>query len=171
MSNSFSNRVSAAVAPADITAIKAAIASIKTKLPFLIGLTAAERQTIPKINEANRVFTSDAISAVVNNADMLPAYFNAGELRKDLELYTALDEVALMLAQLSEQVSDTQMLAGSEAFITALSSYRLFGAAAAAGVPGADAIADMLAARFAGQGGTGPAPAGGGGTTTDTPSA
>jgi hypothetical protein len=155
MSNSFSNRVSAGLIAADITAIKAAIATIKTKLPFLVGLTTAERQSIPKMNQMNRLFATDAVNAVANNADMLPAYFTAGELRKDLDLYVALDEIALVLAQLSEQVSDTQMLAGSEAYISALSAYRLFGSAATAGVPGADAVADMLAARFAGQGGPG----------------
>ncbi|MFM2387448.1 MAG: hypothetical protein RL660_2205 [Bacteroidota bacterium] len=151
MSNTFTNRVSAAVAPADLTAIKTAIATIKSKLPFLIGLTNEERISIPKISEANRVFTSDAIMAVANNADMLPAYFNATELKRDLELYNTLDEIAIMLAQLTEQVSDTQMLAGSEAYVSALSAYRLFGAASVAGVAGADAIYDLLAARFANQ--------------------
>lgn len=159
MSNTFSNRVSASLAATAITNIKDALHTIKTQMPFLIGLTTEERMTIPKISEANRVFTADALNAIANNADMLPTYFQAGELKLDFDLYTALDEINLIMGQLAEQVSDTQMLAGSEAYISALTSYRLFGAAAAAGVPGSDAIYNALKVRFQEQGGNGNAAA------------
>ncbi|GBL35327.1 hypothetical protein EMGBS15_09220 [Filimonas sp.] len=165
MSNSFSNRVSATLAAAAIANIKTAIATIKTNMPFLVGITTQERQTIPKINEANRVFTADALNAVANNANMLPAYFNAAELKLDYDLYTALDEINLLITQLAELINDTQTLAGSEAYISALSAYRLFGAAAAGGVPGADAVYEALAQRFKNQGPSGETPA----PTPDTP--
>ena len=84
MSNTFSNRVSASLAAAAITNIKTAIATIKTNMPFLVGLTVQERINIPKISEANRVFTADGLNAVANNANMLPAYFNAAELKLSL---------------------------------------------------------------------------------------
>lgn len=148
MSNSFSNRVSASLSATAVGNIKTAITSIKTNLPFLVGLTNGERQAIPKINEANKVFTADALTAAVNNNNIIPAYVSATELKLDLDLYNALDEVNLLLSQLNEQVNDTQMLAGSEAYISALTIYRLFGAAAKAGVPGADTVYDMLANRF-----------------------
>ena len=44
------------------------------------------------------------------------------------------------------------MIAGSEAYASALTAYRLFEAAAKAGVLGADAAYIPLAERFAGQG-------------------
>lgn len=159
MSNVFSNRVSASLSATAVTSIKASIASIKAQMPFLVGATIEERQNMPKISEANRVFTSDALVAVQNNGDMLPAYFQAAELSLDYKLYEAIDEVALIVSQLAELISDTQMIAGSEAYVTSLTAYRLFGAAAAAGVPGADAVYEALKARFAGQGPNGgPAP-------------
>ncbi len=163
MSNLFSNRVAATLPAASIATIKTAIATIKTNLPFLVGLTTEERASIPKISEVNRVFTKDALNAVQNNASMLPGYYNPADLRMDMELYEAIDEINLLINQLSELINDTQMLAGSEAYISALAAYRLFGAAAAAGVPGADAIYDSLAARFKGQGNTSTTP------PTDTP--
>jgi hypothetical protein len=49
-------------------------------------------------------------------------------------------------------------LAGSEAYIGGLSTYKLIASAADAGVPGADAIFSQLKQRFAGQGGTGTIP-------------
>jgi hypothetical protein len=152
MSNSLSNRINASLAPAAITNIKTAIATIKTNLPFLLGLTPEERIALPKINVANRVFVADALNAVINNASMLPAYFVAADLKNDYDLYVALDEINLLFSQLAEQINDTQMLAGSEAFVSALSAYRLFAAAAAGGVQGADAVNDMLAERFKTQG-------------------
>ena len=51
------------------------------------------------------------------------------------------------------------MLAGSEAYVTALAAYRNFEAAAKAGIQGADTIYELLKARFSGQGGTGAATA------------
>ena len=56
--------------------------------------------------------------------------------------------------QLLEKIEDTQLLAGSEAYVSGLAFYKLVSAAAEAGVPGADAVSDLLRARFAGQGGT-----------------
>ncbi len=61
MSNVFSNRVSATLSATAITNIKNHIAGIKAEMPFLVGATVEERQTMPKISEANRVFTSDAV--------------------------------------------------------------------------------------------------------------
>lgn len=49
-------------------------------------------------------------------------------------------------------------MAGSESYVSALTAYKLFGSAADAGVPGADAIYNQLKQRFAGQGGTGTTP-------------
>jgi hypothetical protein len=60
---------------------------------------------------------------------------------------------------LSEKISDTQMLAGSEAYITSLAAYRMFEGAAKAGMAGADSVYDELKQHFAGQGGSGEKPA------------
>jgi hypothetical protein len=46
-------------------------------------------------------------------------------------------------------MEDTQMLAGSEAYSSALTAYKLFQAASEAGLKGSDAIYDSLKARFA----------------------
>ena len=54
------------------------------------------------------------------------------------------------------KLNDTQMIAGSEAYVTALTAYRLFDAAAKAGVAGADTVNDLLKVRFADQGSSAP---------------
>jgi hypothetical protein len=152
------NRLNTVMADADIAEVKGFIKNIYGKMPFLIGLTTDERVTLPKISENNKVFVGDSINALVNNAPMLPSYLNVADIKNDLTLYEQLDELEMMALQLVEKIQDTRMLCGSEAYVSSLAAYRLFEAAASAGIPGADAIYDALKQRFAGQGPTGTTP-------------
>ncbi len=111
-------------------------------------MTPEQRQTIPKINNSNKTFTEDAINVINNNADYIPAYFQSAEPAKDLTLFEQMDEIGLVVRQLTEKIEDTRMLAGSEAYISALTVYRLVEAAANAGVPGADTAYAQLKERF-----------------------
>jgi hypothetical protein len=72
---------------------------VRSTLPFLIGLTNDERQSLPKMSKVNRGFTDDAINAIGNNAAMFPAYLDVTELRKDLQLYDQLDELVALANQ------------------------------------------------------------------------
>ncbi|WP_312766937.1 hypothetical protein [Epilithonimonas sp.] len=79
-------------------------------------------------------------------------------MQTDLTLFAQLDELIALHNQLGEKLQDTQLLAGSEAYVGALTLYKLFGSAADAGVAGSDAVYNQLKQRFAGQGGGGNAP-------------
>jgi hypothetical protein len=152
------NRLNTVMKDAEITAVKNLIKDIYGNMPFLIGLTTDERVTLPKISENNKVFVSDSINALANNAPMLPSYLNAADIKSDLTLYEQLDELEMLALQLVEKIQDTRMLCGSEAYTSSLTAYRLFEAAASAGIPGADSIYDALKQRFAGQGSSAPTP-------------
>lgn len=158
MSNLTNNRLNITATPAQITAVKTALATATTNLPFLIGLTVEERIALPAIDVNNKIFTEDAITAGVNNAAMLPAYLSVTNMQSDLTLFTQLEEVIALVKQLLEKLEDTQLLAGSESYSSALALYKLFGSAAESGVPGADAIVAQLRQRFANQGGSGTPP-------------
>lgn len=155
MSNLSNNRINTTVTAAQITAVKGALQTIATNLPFLIGLTVDERIALPAINVNNKTFTEDAINVAVNNASLIPSYVAVGTMQNDMSLFTQLDEIIILTKQLLEKLEDTQLLAGSEAYVGALAVYKLIGSASDAGVPGADAIYDQLRQRFAGQGGAG----------------
>ncbi len=152
------NRLNTVMPDADIAEVKGFIKNIYGKMPFLTGLTTDERVTLPKISENNKVFVGDSINALANNAPMLPSYLNVADIKSDLTLYEQLDELEMLALQLVEKIQDTRMLCGSEAYVSSLAAYRLFEAAAMAGIPGADAIYDTLKQRFAGQGPTGTTP-------------
>ena len=152
MSNIMINRVNVAITPENVQAVKDALASIQQILPFLIGLTPAERVYLPKISVSNKVFTEDAILATTNNPDFLPAFVKAEDIKKDLDLFHALDEVVVLTRQIAEKLADTQMLAGSEAYTSALTVYKIFGAAATSGVAGSKTLYEQLRQRFTGMG-------------------
>lgn len=155
MSNLSNNRLNITATTAQITAVKTALQTIATNLPFLTGLTVEERITLPAINVSNKAFTEDAINVAVNNSTLIPAYVNVPNMQNDLTLFTQLDEIIILTKQLLEKLEDTQLLAGSEAYVGALAVYKLISSASDAGVPGTDAIYDQLRQRFSGQGGAG----------------
>lgn len=158
MSNLTNNRINITATAAQLTAVKTALQTITDNLPFLIGLTAQERTALPAINVNNKAFAEDAINAAVNNSTLIPSYLSVTNMQNDLTLFTQLDELVGLTNQLCERLEDTKLLAGSESYVAALALYKLFGSAADAGVPGADAIVTQLKTRFAGQGGAGTPP-------------
>ncbi|OYX84935.1 MAG: hypothetical protein B7Y83_06470 [Flavobacteriales bacterium 32-34-25] len=149
MSNLLNNRVNTTATAAQLTAVKAAFQTILTNLPFLVGLTADERKSLNAIDVNNKAFTEDALNAAVNNATLVPGYISVPNMQSDLTLFAQMDEISGLANQLCERIEDTKMLAGSEAYNTALSLYKSFGTAADAGVLGADSIVDKLKTRFA----------------------
>lgn len=158
MSNLTNNRVNITATAAQITAVKTALQTITTNLPFLVGLTVDERIALPSIDVNNKAFTEDAINAGVNNATLIPSYVSVPNMQNDMTLFSQLDEVLGLVNQLQEKLEDTKLLAGSEAYTSALALYKLFGAAADSGVAGADAVVSQLRSRFAGQGGAAKSP-------------
>lgn len=150
-----SNRLSAVITDSNMEDIRSAIHSIYAMLPFLTGLTIDERKSLPKINDSNKTFTEDAVTSANNNAQLIPSYFDPIEMERDLLLYEKLDELWLILSQLVQKIDDTRMLAGSEAYTSALVFYKLTESAVKAAVPGAQSVYAMLKQRFADQGNSG----------------
>ncbi|HPW87765.1 MAG TPA: hypothetical protein PK067_00760 [Kaistella chaponensis] len=154
MANLTNNRLNIVATEAQITAAKNSLVQFDAQFPFLIGLTVEEKTTLPAINVDNKIFTEDAINAAVNNMDMLPGYLSVSGVQTDMKLFNQLDELVPMVRKQLEKLEDTRFLAGSEAYTTALMIYKLFGAAAESGIPGADAIVAQLRERFTSNGNT-----------------
>lgn len=154
MANLTNNRLNIVATEAQITAAKNSLVQFDAQFPFLIGLTVEEKTTLPAINVDNKIFTEDAINAAVNNMDMLPGYLSVIGVQTDMKLFNQLDELVPMVRKQLEKLEDTRFLAGSEAYTTALMIYKLFGAAAESGIPGADAIVAQLRERFTSNGNT-----------------
>lgn len=154
MSNLTNNRINVTLTASQITNVKNSFQNILANLPMLTGLTVEERSSLPKIDVNNKIFTEDAINAAVNNASLLPSYVSITNMQNDLTLYTQLDELLGLARQLCERLEDTQMLAGSEAYVNALTAYKLFVSASEAGIQGTDSIVSQLKQRFSSSGNT-----------------
>lgn len=165
MTNIHQNRINTTMTATQVANVKQALQTILSNMPFLTGLSETERIALPKMNVSNKVFVEDTLNAAANNAGLLPTYLSIANTQTDYTLFEQLEELQLLVNQLSEKIDDTRLLAGSEAYGSALVAYRLFGGAAEAGVAGADTIYTQLRARFSGQGGSGNTP-----PPTDSPS-
>jgi hypothetical protein len=124
-----------------------AIATIKTKLPFLIDLSPEERRALPKTGDKINSFVAKALEVAQQNGDFLPRSFDVDEFATDMALYEDLRSIALALSPLNELVDDTMLEVGSEAYAAALVVYQY--AKNAGQGAGLDAVADELSKRFA----------------------
>jgi hypothetical protein len=116
--------------------------------PYLLALTPAERQGLSKMGEKSISFVEKAYDFARHNPALVPPYLNMDEFGVDFAdahgLWTLLNTVQ----QLEENIDDTEMAAGSEAYAAARAFYESVKAAAKQDIPGAKAIYAELRTRF-----------------------
>ena len=67
MANLQNNRLNVTATAEQMTAVKTALQTINTNLPFLVGLTDAERSSLSSMDVNNKTFTEDALNSANNN--------------------------------------------------------------------------------------------------------
>jgi hypothetical protein len=129
---------------------QAALESIQQlqSLPFLIGLSNADKRKITKMGEKSRTFVDRALSVAKQNPDILPTRFDIEEFERDVDLYNTLYPINTALSKLNELVDSTLMAVGSDAYTTALDVYAL--AKISKGVTGLEDLRSALGNRFRG---------------------
>ncbi|MEP4534968.1 MAG: hypothetical protein ABJ004_17875 [Cyclobacteriaceae bacterium] len=143
------NVISIEIPPADVQAVKDALATIQSTLaPYVLALTPEQRKTIPKMSDGTEPFVSKVMDYATSDPQFAPPYMDVPELKKDFDAVTALMPLLRTVDQLKSNLNDTTMMAGSEAFVSALSYYNSVKMAAKMNIPGAKAIYDDLAKRF-----------------------
>jgi hypothetical protein len=118
------NRVSATISEADQQAVLAAIETIRQKLPFLIDLSPEQRRSLPKMGDKSRAFVGKALAVAQHNSNFLPRSFSVEEMERDVKLTESLQPILVSLTRLFEQLDDTFMEVGSEAYAAALVVYQ-----------------------------------------------
>ncbi len=141
--------IDATVSDEQKATILSAISAIEGDLDFLVNLTPQERQTLPKMGNSTQSFVSKSLEIAANNPQFVPPYVDVPAMQKDYELAVRLQGIEMQIASLLEKVADTNLAAGSEAYVTALTLYNSIKAAAKVNVPGANALATELGERFA----------------------
>jgi len=136
----------------DESAINAAIQVLQEKLmPHLLSLTPEERQEMAKMGDKTVAFVTKSLEYAGQKPEIVPQYINNDEFEKDVNGVSKLREFYQPIEGICNALSDTIMVAGSEAYSAALSVYHSIKDAAKRGVPGAQTIYDDLKQRFPGR--------------------
>jgi hypothetical protein len=136
--------------PADVLAtvrtnISAAITAL---LPYVVPLTPTERRDIPKMGEKTLSFVEKSYEFAEANPSLRPSFLNMTEFQVDMTDAVGLRVVRNITLQLLENIDDTEMIAGSEAYQASLGFYNNVKLLAAQDVPGAKAVYEELKKRF-----------------------
>lgn len=100
---------------ADVQAVKAAIATLQDKLPFLARLTADEREAIFKTGAQGLFQAQRAQAAAPNVPGGLPQRFQALEFTPDVDLVTVLTNLVTAVEQLVAEMAAERPAVGGEA--------------------------------------------------------
>lgn len=146
--NQPNNLVSATLSKQSLQKVHQALETIQNEMDFLVSLTTKQRQSLPKISTANRLFVEKALESAKRNDHILPQYIDMEEVERDFVLFQQLVEVRERMGELNEKITDTQMVAGSEAYMSMLAYYNSCSWAARSGVPGAKTVYSNLKTRF-----------------------
>ncbi|VFN05269.1 MAG: hypothetical protein BECKG1743E_GA0114224_108413 [Candidatus Kentron sp. G] len=122
--------IDASLSPEDIQAIKDAVDTIIQKLPFLVNLTPKERKSLFKAGPDGVSFLQNALNAAQDHPTIFPASFRATEFKRDVDLFTTLTDIGIIVASLASEIDDTRIAVGSEAMQEASQIYTYVKAAA-----------------------------------------
>ena len=100
---------------ADLTALRGALATIRTTLgDRTVSLTPEQRRSLVKMGDNTRTFCTQAIDALQANAASLPADFDLAELEQDMADHEALDAFYTEFEQVGELIEDTLKATASD---------------------------------------------------------
>jgi hypothetical protein len=144
------NQISVVIPQATVEAVTTKLQECKTMLaPFLKTLSARERKQLFKMGNKTVSTVQKTKSYVETNGEFAPNYMDKVEFLKDEAVVTQLGPVVNLANQLAIDVSDTVMLAGSEALKQSLYYYGAVKQAQEKGVASAKPIYEDLSERFA----------------------
>ena len=144
------NQISIEIPQAVIDTVTQKLLECKTALaPYVQGLTDKERKEMFKMGDKTVATVQKTKRYVDTNPEFIPAYMDKMEFLKDEAVVTQLDPISNLAQQITTDVTDTVMLAGSEAIKQALFYYGTVKEADSKGAPTAKPIYDDLKARFA----------------------
>ena len=117
------NTIDASLTPEDRTAIEGHLTAIQAALPFLADLTPDERRSLPKMGDKSRAFVERTLEVARQDVSFLPRNLDIEAFARDLALWMQLESLRSRVARLAELLDDTQLAAGSEAYLAALEVY------------------------------------------------
>ena len=116
--------------------------------PYLVVLTAQERQALAKMEEETLKFLEISHGFAVEYPDLFPSFMNTAVFKEKFSAVHALSCFAGRLNNFRDHICDTEMLAGSHAMEVAMTFYQTVKMAARRDIPGARVIFEELKPRL-----------------------
>lgn len=143
------NKISIQLSDKDLKAAKDAIKVLTATLnPLLITLTNEERMASPKMGDGTEPFVEKTLEYFKSNPEFALPYLDVVEMEKDFNAAKDLRNLLNPLQQLIQQLDDSILQAGSEAYVTSLAYYTGVKNAARMNIPGAKVVYEELRTRF-----------------------
>lgn len=114
----------------------------------MVALSPQERQTIPKVGDGTFPFVEKVMEYAKKDEQFMPPFVQLEEMEKDWSVVKELMPILRDLQQVQSNLDDTVMLAGSEAYVGALSYYNSVKYGAQVNVADAKVIFEDLRQRF-----------------------
>lgn len=147
------NLISFNIPEADLAEIEASIATLQTKLmPHLIKLSPEERQELLKMGDKTIAFAQKSLEYCQSNPDLVPPFVNVQELAIDLAAVKTIRAIYHPMQQMTNALSDTMSVSGSESLSACLMFYSSVKNATRSSNLKAETIYDDLSKRFPGRG-------------------
>jgi len=146
------NLISFTIPDKEKAEIAAAINTLRDKLlPRLKSLKPEERMEMLKMGDKTTAFVHKALEHCAMNPELSPQYLDIKEFDSDIMAVDYLRSIYAPLTQITDSISDTIMLAGSDAYNAALIFYTAVRSAHRENIAKAGTIYEDLATRFPGK--------------------
>ena len=146
------NRSNVVIPQTVIDEVTTKLNEIKTALaPYVVNLTAEERKDLFKMSDKSQAFVTKVAEYTNTNPEFIPPFMSKPNLQLDLDNAMKLEPILQVAHQVCDNVSDTKMVSGSEAFLEALTYYNSVKQADKNGVANARSIYEELSKRFPGR--------------------
>jgi len=141
------NLVSAKPDPAAAAAVKAALATARQKLPYLVDLSPAQRHDLPKMGPNTYPFVVRILEMAKANPQHVPPSFDLAAFEQDRAVWEELAPIAVQLMQFNELFKDTMLALGADLYSQARTAYGFM--KVGGGRDGCDNLCASAAQRFA----------------------
>lgn len=121
-------------------------------MSMLINLSVEDRHNLAKMGDKTLAFVTKSLEYAKQNPMVVTSFFDVAEFEKEVTTMNTLLRILKPMRQLLEEIDDTTLYVGSEAYTDALTFYTALKGAVKAGVPGMKTVYDDLQARFPGRG-------------------
>ena len=143
------NKISLQLSEEEITQLNAHVEGMISILgPKLHTLLPEDKRELPKMGDKTVAFVEKSIEFATEYPNYIPGFIDVPEAKIDFETVRLLRGIHTPLMRLANEIDDTMTLAGSEAYSSALSIYKVFKNAASMGQAGAKEAANELKNRF-----------------------